>query len=236
MELEKKVYHSNKAPFILSPNFLTSHYMSSDIDNIEGTTPDSEVSSTPAEGQGRSRRGRGKRSSRDSQDSRDQDSNNDLNEKTVKITRVSKVVKGGRRFSFSALVVAGDGSGRVGYGLGKSAEVPDAIRKATDSARKSLLTIPVMNGTIPHEIVGKFGPTQVVLKPAAPGTGVIAGSAVRAIVEAVGITDIRTKCIGSNNSHNVLHATMKGLTSLRNPSEVAELKNADLTEIEYAPF
>lgn len=160
----------------------------------------------------------------------------EITEKTVAINRVSKVVKGGRRFSFNALVVCGDGRGLVGFGLGKAAEVPDAIRKATEQARKSMVKVPVRGTTIPHEVVGKFGPTTVLLKPARPGTGVIAGSAVRSIIDASGIRDIRTKCIGSNNSHNVLHAMMDGISQLVDPAVVAMVRETSLEELGYAPF
>ena len=157
-------------------------------------------------------------------------------ERTVKISRVAKVVKGGRRFSFSAIVVAGDGSGSVGVGLGKAAEVPDAVRKATEQARKEKNKFQLYKGTIPHEVHGKFGPTTVILKPAAPGTGVIAGAAARAIAEALGIHDIRTKCIGSNNSHNILHATIDGLSQLFDPQEVSKARGVSLEELGYQPF
>jgi small subunit ribosomal protein S5 len=160
----------------------------------------------------------------------------DFNDKTVTIRRVSKVVKGGRRFSFSALVVTGDGRGHVGYGLGKAAEVPDAIRKASEQSRKNLVRVPMRGATIPHEIVGKYGPTTVILKPASPGTGIIAGSVVRSIVDAAGVKDIRTKCIGSNNPHNVLHATLDGLQQLLAPELVARLRGISLDELQYAPY
>ena len=160
----------------------------------------------------------------------------ELTDKTVNIARVSKVVKGGRRFSFSALVVSGDAKGHIGFGLGKAGEVPDAIRKASESARKNLIRVPLKGTTIPHEIEGKFGPTKVILKPAAPGTGVIAGSAVRAVVEHTGIKDIRTKVIGSSNAHNVLHAVVAGFLNLRDPQAVSSKRGISIDEIGYAPF
>lgn len=159
-----------------------------------------------------------------------------LNDKTVAVSRVSKVVKGGRRFSFSALVVSGDGQGRVGYGLGKAAEVPEAIRKASEQARKSLISVPIRGTTIPHEIIARSGPCTVILKPASPGTGVIAGSVVRSILEGAGIKDIRTKCLGSSNPSNVLRATIAAILQLRDPEDVVALRGLSLEEVEYAPF
>ena len=160
----------------------------------------------------------------------------ELTDKTVDIRRVAKVVKGGRRFSFSALVVSGDGKGHVGYGLGKAAEVPDAIRKAADAAHKNLIRIPLVGSTIPHDVLGEFGPVTVVMKPAAPGTGVIAGSVVRSIVEVLGISDIRTKIIGSNNSHNIIKATLAGFMTLRDPELIASVRGHNLEELGYAPY
>jgi small subunit ribosomal protein S5 len=160
----------------------------------------------------------------------------ELTDKTVGINRVAKVVKGGRRFSFSALVVTGDGRGHVGFGLGKSVEVPDAIRKATEQARKRLVKIPLKGTSIPHDIVGKSGPSTVILKPGAPGTGVIAGAAVRAIMDVCGIKDIRTKCIGSSTAQNVLRATLAGLLDLEEPEVVAAVRGLKLEEMGYHPF
>ncbi|MEJ5299927.1 MAG: 30S ribosomal protein S5 [Thermodesulforhabdaceae bacterium] len=154
-----------------------------------------------------------------------------LIDKVVHISRVAKVVKGGRRFSFSALVVVGDGKGRVGYALGKAREVPDAIRKGMEAAQKNMLTIPIVNGTITHTVEGNFGASKVILKPASQGTGVIAGGVVRAIMEAAGVTDILTKCLGSRNPHNVVKATIDGLKKLKSPEEVAKLRGKNLDEI-----
>ncbi len=149
-------------------------------------------------------------------------------EKIVALNRVAKVVKGGRRFSFSALVVVGDGEGSVGYGLGKAQEVPEALRKATESAKRNMIQVPVLDGTLPYEVLGKFGAGSVLLIPASEGTGVIAGGAVRAIMEAAGIRDVLSKAIGTNNPHNVIKATMAGLASLRSAEDVSELRGKTL--------
>ena len=151
-----------------------------------------------------------------------------LVEKIVYLNRVAKVVKGGRRFSFSALVVVGDGKGAVGFGLGKAQEVPEALRKATERAKKDMVQIPLVDGTLPYEILGEFGAGCVMLKPASKGTGIIAGGAVRAVMEAVGVTDVLAKAIGTNNPHNVLRATMSGLTSLRSAEYVSQLRGMKL--------
>ena len=155
----------------------------------------------------------------------------EFKEKLVAVNRVSKTVKGGRVMKFSALMVVGDGKGKVGYGLGKAAEVPEAIRKGLEAAKKNMITVTMSGSTIPHETVGEAGAGRVLMKPAAPGTGVIAGGAVRAVVEAAGIKDIRTKCLRSNNPNNVVAAAFEGLKSMRGPEEVARIRGKSVEEI-----
>lgn len=155
----------------------------------------------------------------------------DLKEKVVNIGRVTKVVKGGRNFRFSALVVVGDENGHVGSGMGKAAEIPDAIRKGIEDAKKNLVKIPLVETTVPHEVIGEFGAGKVLIKPAGAGTGVIAGGPVRAVLELAGIKDIRTKSLGSNNPINMVNATIDGLSQLKTVEEVAKLRNKTVEEV-----
>ena len=168
----------------------------------------------------------------DRRDRRRDEEASEFVEKVVSLNRVSKTVKGGRVMKFTALIVVGDGKGTIGFGQGKAAEVPDAIRKGIEDAKKNMITVSLSGSTIPHEIIGEFGAGRVLLKPAAPGTGVIAGGAVRAVVEAAGIKDIRTKCLRTHNPANVVAATMQGLMSLRDAAQVAAVRGKTPEEIQ----
>jgi len=156
----------------------------------------------------------------------------DLKDTVVHINRVTKVVKGGKNFSFSALVVVGDGKGKVGFGMGKAKEVPSAIAKGVERAKRNIVSIPLNGATVPHAVMGRFGAGKVMLRPASPGTGVIAGGAVRAVMESVGVADILTKCIGTDNPHNVVRATFDGLMQLKDPVALARLRGKEVSEIQ----
>lgn len=174
---------------------------------------------------------RGQRPGRRPREKRDRDKDNEFIEDVVKIYRVSKVVKGGRRFSFSAIAVVGDGKGRVGAALGKASEVPEAIRKAIEKAKKDLVSVPIVSTTIPHQVIGRSDAARVLLKPASLGTGLVAGGPVRSVLQAAGYKNMLTKCLGSNNATNVVWATLQGLRQLKTVEQIAELRGLDVADI-----